>query len=55
MIDWKLEVEDIACPVDDMKTMDCFRSFVERGWIEGGKNRVLRYLDRAHDADGARL
>jgi hypothetical protein len=23
-MDWKLEVEDVACPVDDMKTMDVF-------------------------------
>jgi hypothetical protein len=29
MIDWMLEAEDIACPVDDMKIADCSRSFVQ--------------------------
>lgn len=47
MINWMLEVEDIACPVDDkvddMKTMDCLRSFVQRGVrgrTEGRENKV---------------
>jgi hypothetical protein len=44
MINWKLEVGDVACLVDDMKTADYF---VWRGWIEGRRNEVLRYLDRA--------
>ena len=34
MINWKFEVEDVVCPVDDMKTTDCSRSFVQRGWSE---------------------
>jgi hypothetical protein len=46
MINSKLEVEDVACLVDDMKTTNCSRSFVQRGWIEG-ENKVLRYLDKA--------
>ena len=40
MIDWKLEVEDVACPVDDMKKSDCSRSFVQRprgDGLRGGK------------------
>jgi hypothetical protein len=24
IMNWKLEVEDVACPVDDMKTVDVF-------------------------------
>ena len=40
MINWKLEVGDVACPVNDMKTTDCSRSFVQRfredGLGEGG-------------------
>ena len=40
MINWKLEVGDVACPVNDMKTTDCSRSFVRivrENWLgEGG-------------------
>jgi hypothetical protein len=39
MINWKFEVDDVACPVDDMKTTDCSRSFVQRGWNEGRQNK----------------
>lgn len=38
MIDWKLEAGDVACPVDDMMTTDCPRSFVQRGEIERREN-----------------
>jgi hypothetical protein len=40
MINWKFEVEDVACPVDDMKTTDCSRSFVQRWWVREGRTRV---------------
>ena len=39
MINWKLEVEDVACPVNDMNTTDCSRSFVRRireDWLGKG-------------------
>ena len=43
MINWKFEVEDVACPVDDMKTTDCSRSFVQRRWGEGRENKGSGY------------
>jgi hypothetical protein len=65
MISCKLEVEDVACPVDDMKKSDCSRSFVQRGWAEGRENKasgseLMDYLGegprcRRRKADGARL
>jgi hypothetical protein len=52
MINWKLDVEDIACPVDDMKKSDCSRSFVLRGWTEGRESKGSE--GKVHGADGAR-
>jgi hypothetical protein len=43
MINWKLEVEDVACPVNDMNAKDCSRSFVRRGQTEGRENKGGRY------------
>jgi hypothetical protein len=40
MINWMSEVDDAACPVDDMKTTDCF---VQRGWSKGTENKGLGY------------
>lgn len=38
MINWVLEMEDDASPVDDMKKLDCSRSFFQRGLRgDGGK------------------
>ena len=55
MINWKFEVEDVVCPVDDMTTTDCSRSFVQRGWSEGRENKGSGYELMSDDADGARL
>ncbi len=33
MINWTLDVDDVACPANDMKTTDS-RSFVQRGMAE---------------------
>ena len=38
-----LEVEDVACPVDDMEKTDCLCSFVQREWREGRENKGSRY------------
>ena len=39
MINWKFEVEDAACSVDDMKAAE---RFVQMGWSEGkGKENEL--------------
>ena len=47
MMNWTLEVRDVACPVDDMKTTDCscfflgFFSFREDGRAERMQNMIL--------------
>jgi hypothetical protein len=35
MINLMFEVEDVACPVDDIKTTDRLGSSVQMGWDEG--------------------
>ena len=37
MINWKFKAEDVTCPVDDMKTAECF---VQSGWCEGKEEKV---------------
>ena len=39
MMDWIVEVEDIACAVDDMSKMGCSRCCVLREWNEGKGER----------------
>jgi hypothetical protein len=44
-MNWKLEVEDVACAVDDMKTMDVF-TFLCSEWDGaelGGEKKGPRY------------
>jgi hypothetical protein len=43
MINWKLEVDGIACPVNNMNAKDCTCSFVRRGEVEGRENKGGRY------------
>ena len=38
MIDWIVEAEDVACPVDDMR-MACSSCCVQREWYEGKGER----------------
>ena len=39
-------VEDVVCPVDDMKKSDYPRAFVQRGGTEGRENKGPRYRRR---------
>ena len=39
MIDWIVEVEDVACAVDDMSKTACSKSYVLREWYEGKGER----------------
>ncbi len=47
MINWKFSVEDVACPVDDIKRQRNFhfRSFVQRGWTESKFRRSRGRID----------
>ncbi len=56
MMNWTLEVEDVACPADDMEKMDVFtflRSESERVELWEGEQGGIN--GRVEDADGARL
>jgi hypothetical protein len=59
IINWKLEVEDVACPVEDMMKMEVFtflRSESEGKELREGEQGIRVQKDgRVEDADSTRL
>jgi hypothetical protein len=46
MINWKFEVDDVVCSVEDMEAME---RLVQMGWSKGKENKLK---GSGYDADG---
>ena len=52
VINWMLDVEDVACTVDDIESTDRLGCLVQRGWSEGRGDKCTRAKDPCSRAQG---